>query len=65
MSTPSLVIAVPSKGRLKEKAAALFEAAGYTLRVRGHERGYRGQLDGLPDVCLLYTSDAADDYFWV
>ncbi|MDJ0513241.1 MAG: ATP phosphoribosyltransferase [Methyloceanibacter sp.] len=58
MSVPSLVIAVPSKGRLKEKAASLFEAAGYTLRVKGHERGYRGQLDGLPDVAVEYTSAA-------
>jgi len=58
MSAPSLVIAVPSKGRLKEKAASLFEAAGYTLRVKGHERGYRGQLDGLPDVAVEYTSAA-------
>ncbi|MEM8574341.1 MAG: ATP phosphoribosyltransferase [Pseudomonadota bacterium] len=58
MSTPSLVIAVPSKGRLKEKAASLFEAAGYALQVKGHERGYRGQLDGLPDVEVDYTSAA-------
>ncbi|ODR97461.1 ATP phosphoribosyltransferase [Methyloceanibacter stevinii] len=58
MSAPSLVIAVPSKGRLKEQAASLFEAAGYTLRVKGHERGYRGQLDGLPDVAVEYTSAA-------
>lgn len=58
MSAPSLVIAVPSKGRLKEKAASLFEAAGYRLRVKGHERGYRGQLDGLPDVAVEYTSAA-------
>lgn len=58
MSAPSLVIAVPSKGRLKEKAAELFDAAGFTLRVKGHERGYRGQLDGLPDVAVEYTSAA-------
>ncbi|HML90997.1 ATP phosphoribosyltransferase [Methyloceanibacter sp.] len=58
MTAPSLVIAVPSKGRLKEKAAALFEAAGHALRVKGHERGYRGQLDGLPDVAVEYTSAA-------
>lgn len=58
MSAPSLVIAVPSKGRLKELAASLFEAAGYTLRIKGHERGYRGQLDGLPDVAVEYTSAA-------
>lgn len=58
MSAPSLVIAVPSKGRLKEKAASLFEAAGFELRVKGHERGYRGQLEGLPDVEVEYTSAA-------
>ena len=58
MSAPSLVIAVPSKGRLKEEDTSLFEAAGYTLRVEGHERGYRGQLDGLPDVAVEYTSAA-------
>lgn len=58
MTAPSLVIAVPSKGRLKEKAAELFEAAGHSLRVKGHERGYRGQLDGLPDVAVEYTSAA-------
>ena len=58
MSSPALVIAVPSKGRLKEQAAALFERAGYPLRVKGHERGYRGQLEGLPDVEVEYTSAA-------
>ncbi|MFW2391423.1 MAG: ATP phosphoribosyltransferase [Methyloceanibacter sp.] len=58
MSSPALVIAVPSKGRLKEKAAALFEQGGMPLRVKGHERGYRGQLEGLPDVEVEYTSAA-------
>lgn len=58
MSSPSLVIAVPSKGRLKEKAAELFEQVGFPLRVKGHERGYRGQLEGLGDVEVEYTSAA-------
>lgn len=58
MTAPALVIAVPSKGRLKEKAAELFERAGYPLRVKGHERGYRGQLEGLGDVEVEYTSAA-------
>jgi ATP phosphoribosyltransferase len=58
MTAPALVIAVPSKGRLKEKAAELFEQAGYPLRVKGHERGYRGQLEGLGDVEVEYTSAA-------
>ena len=54
----ALVIAVPSKGRLKDQAADLFERAGLALRVNGHERGYRGQLDGLGDVAVEYTSAA-------
>ena len=58
MNTSALVIAVPSKGRLKEKAAALFEEAGYVLRAKGHERGYRGRLEGLEDVEVEYTSAA-------
>jgi ATP phosphoribosyltransferase len=58
MSSPALVIAVPSKGRLKDKAAALFERGGMPLRVKGHERGYRGQLEGLPEVEVEYTSAA-------
>jgi len=58
MNTSALVVAVPSKGRLKEKAAALFEGAGYVLRAKGHERGYRGRLEGLEDVEVEYTSAA-------
>jgi len=45
-----LSIAVPSKGRLKDQAAALFERAGLALRSTGHERGYRGTLAGLDGV---------------
>jgi len=58
MSSPALVIAVPSKGRLKEQAAALFERGGIPLRIKGHERGYRGQLEGLAGVEVEYTSAA-------
>ena len=56
MESSSFIIAVPSKGRLKEKAADLFERAGMALRPKGHERGYRGQLEGLDDVEVEYTS---------
>ena len=33
-----LLIAVPSKGRLKDQAADLFAKAGMALRSKGHER---------------------------
>ncbi len=56
MESSSFIIAVPSKGRLREKAADLFERAGMALRAKGHERGYRGQLEGLDDVEVEYTS---------
>jgi len=58
MGSPALVIAVPSKGRLKEQAAEMFERAGLALRVKGHERGYRGQLTGLDGVEVEYSSAA-------
>lgn len=54
----ALVIAVPSKGRLKEQAAVMFERAGMPLLVKGHERGYRGRFEGLDDVEVEYTSAA-------
>jgi ATP phosphoribosyltransferase len=53
-----LYIAVPSKGRLKDQAAALFERAGAALRSKGHERGYRGTLEGLDGVEVVYASAA-------
>jgi ATP phosphoribosyltransferase len=53
-----LAIAVPSKGRLKDQAADLFTRAGLGLRPVGHERGYRGALEGLDDVEIEFTSAA-------
>ncbi len=45
MSTP-LTLALPSKGRLMEKAQELFAAAGYEISRLGHARGYRGAIRG-------------------
>jgi ATP phosphoribosyltransferase len=53
-----LLIAVPSKGRLKDQGADLFERTGMALRTKGHERGYRGRLDGIDGVEVVYTSSA-------
>ena len=56
-----LVIALPSKGRLMEKAQALFARAGYDISRIGHERGYRGAIDGMDnaEVAFLSASEIA------
>ena len=53
-----LIIAVPAKGRLKDGAASLFEKAGLGLRKSGHERGYRGLIEGLDGVEVVFLSAA-------
>ena len=58
MAGAPLIIAVPSKGRLKDQVANLFERAGATLRKTGHERGYRGALDGISGVEVEFASAA-------
>ncbi len=55
-SDDSLVMAVPSKGRLQENAAAFFARAGLQL-VRGRgARDYRGTLDGVDGVEIAFVS---------
>ncbi|MGC2408602.1 MAG: ATP phosphoribosyltransferase [Methyloceanibacter sp.] len=53
-----LIIAVPAKGRLKDAAAGLFEQAGLALRKSGHERRYRGLIEGLDGVEVVFLSAA-------
>ncbi len=55
-SAQRLVIALPSKGRLMEKAAALLAAAGYPVHRPGHARGYRGVIDGLENAEIAFLS---------
>jgi ATP phosphoribosyltransferase len=56
MST--LVLAVPSKGRLQENAEAFFARAGLKLVKPRGAREYRGTIAGLPDVEVAYLSAA-------
>lgn len=57
-----LIIAVPSKGRLKEQVEEWLSDCGLDLAVSGGARGYLASLKGLPgaQVRLLSASDIAD-----
>lgn len=61
-SADKLILAVPSKGRLMDETAALFAKGGLTLARTGSERGYRGELQGLPgvEVAFVSASEIAD-----
>jgi len=51
-----LILAVPSKGRLMERSLEIFAEAGLPLARVGHERGYRGIVEGRDDVEVLFLS---------
>jgi ATP phosphoribosyltransferase len=57
-----LIIAIPSKGRLKEQVEAWLADCGLDLAVSGGARGYLASLKGLPaaQVRLLSAADIAD-----
>ena len=50
-----LTIAIPSKGRLKEKSQDLLTASGFKLRQKGGGRGYSAELKGLPDADVMHV----------
>ncbi len=54
--TEKLSFGVPSKGRLMEATAGLLAQAGLDMRRTGSERGYRGELVGMPDVEIVFIS---------
>ncbi len=54
MST--ITIALPSKGRMKEDASAIFERAGLPIVAVGNERSYRGRVDGHDDIEIAFLS---------
>ncbi|SFK11002.1 ATP phosphoribosyltransferase [Methylocapsa palsarum] len=53
-----LVLAVPSKGRLQENAAAFFARAGLDIVKGRGSRDYRGELSGLKGVEVAFLSAA-------
>ena len=52
----TLVLAIPSKGRLKEDAEAVFRRSGFSVEKRGGERTYRGAVAGRDDIEVAFLS---------
>ncbi len=57
----ALILAIPSKGRLKEQVDGWLSGCGFALEADGGERGYRAALRGLPgaEVRLMSAGDIA------
>ena len=54
--TRHLTIALPSKGRLMEKAQDLFADAGYEISRIGSSRGYQGAISGIENAEVAFLS---------
>jgi ATP phosphoribosyltransferase len=54
----ALILAIPSKGRLMEASASLLAKAGYEIERPAAGRGYRGMLDGIDNVEVMFLSAA-------
>jgi len=52
----ALVFAVPSKGRLMEQTSEFLAKSGLKLRKVGHDRGYRGEIEGVDGVDVAFVS---------
>lgn len=52
----TITIALPSKGRMKDDASAVFERAGLKIVAVGNDRSYRGRVEGLDDVEIAFLS---------
>jgi ATP phosphoribosyltransferase len=52
----TLILGVPSKGRLMEDTLELFRRAGLAIEKSGDERGYRGKIAGLAQVSVEFLS---------
>jgi ATP phosphoribosyltransferase len=52
----TITIALPSKGRMKDDASAIFERAGMTITAVGNDRSYRGRVEGREDIEIAFLS---------
>jgi ATP phosphoribosyltransferase len=51
-----ITIALPSKGRMKDDATAIFERSGMKIVAVGNDRSYRGRVEGMDDVEIAFLS---------
>jgi ATP phosphoribosyltransferase len=56
MSSPKLILALPSKGRLMEQCADMLARAGLAVTRSGSPRGYKGEIASLPGVEINFVS---------
>ena len=52
----TLTIALPSKGRMKDDAIAIFSRAGFGIVQTGNDRSYRGRVEGRDDIEIAFLS---------
>lgn len=52
----SITLALPSKGRLKEKTLSLLKEAGYEIQLPADQRNYRAHVSNAPDIGILFLS---------
>lgn len=52
----TLTVALPSKGRMKDDAIAVFARAGLTVSAIGNDRSYRGRIEGIDGVEVAFLS---------
>lgn len=52
----SITVALPSKGRMKEDALAIFARAGLKIASNGNDRTYRARVEGREDIGIAFLS---------
>lgn len=52
----SIMLALPSKGRIQQEAIAIFEKAGLAIERPGGARSYLGEMAAMPDVIVRFLS---------
>ncbi len=51
-----MIVAIPSKGRLKETALKIFSNGGYEVQLPEDQRGYQGSVKGHANIEIAFLS---------